>query len=319
MSRERGSVLIVTMGFVVAFTLLGMAALHYAMIQNEATEKQKASMEAFWLADGALEQARAEFPTLVAKDQAPVNLLNANSEPLANKYFDFHSRRKTEPDGYQRQFRYEVLSYGAVNGERRFILAELDKYNIPDFPFVTDRQPINSPVPPKLLDRVEIFVEEACDENLYVDNIPEGGFKGATCAYIQTAQNVVVPQKNPDQTTNVLFIDVSEVNKLDEGTFVPTITFDGPVDGVVQIRGNVRLNTANLNNVNLQINGALLVDGAVEFVTNNPSAPDPELIFNAQLVDSALNLIPSYAYFDSYNLDAKIIKWQEVADLGEQI
>lgn len=47
MSRKRGSVLVVTMGFVVAFTLLGMAALHFAIVQNEATERQKASMEAF--------------------------------------------------------------------------------------------------------------------------------------------------------------------------------------------------------------------------------------------------------------------------------
>ena len=319
MSRKRGSVLVVTMGFVVAFTLLGMAALHFAIVQNEATERQKASMEAFWLADGALEKARAEFPKLVDKDQPPVHLLNEQAEPIAFKYFDMHSRRKVEPDGYQRQFRYQVLSYGSVNGEKRYILAELDKFNIPDFPFVTTQEPINSPVPPKILDRMEIFVEEACDENLYVDNIPQGGFKGVTCVYAENAQHILIPETNPDQIANVFFIDVSEVNKLDNGTFVPTITFDGPIEGVVQIRGNVRLNKANLNNVNLQVEGALFVSGRVEFVDNNPAAQEPELVFNAKLVDQALFLIPSYSYFDSYNLDAKIIKWEEVADLGEQI
>ncbi|MBZ0165758.1 MAG: hypothetical protein K8I00_03050, partial [Candidatus Omnitrophica bacterium] len=311
--------LIVTMGFVVAFTLLGMASLHFAMMQNEATERQKASMEAFWLADGALEQARARFPNLVEKEQLAMHLTNDQDEPLDNKYFDFHSRRKVEPNGYQRQFRYEVLSYGTVNGQKRYILAELDKYNIPDYPFVTTFESINSPVPPKMIDKLEIFVEEACDENLYVDNIPAGGFRGATCVYVENVQNITVPEKNPDQVANVLFIDVTQVNQLEGGTFVPTITFDGPVDGIVQIRGDVRLNLANLNNVNLQINGALLVDGRVEFVDNNTLAQDPELVFNAELVDKALLLIPSYEYFNSYNLDAKIIKWEEVAELGEEI
>lgn len=319
MSREKGSVLIVTMGFVVAFTLLGMAALHYAIVQNEATEVQKASMEAFWLADGAVEKARAEFPSLVTREQLAVHLTNDQDQPLDNKFYDFLSRKKIEPDGYERLFRYEVLAYGSVNGQERYIRAELDKFNIPDYPFVTTREPVNSPVPPKLVETIhESFIEDLCDgENLHEDVIPVDNFTGVTCLQVRNAQNILVPEKRPDETANVLFIDVTEVNE--RNGVIPTITFAGPVDGLVQIRGNVKLNQANLNHVNLQINGALFVNGQVEFIDNIPGAEDPEVVFNAQLVDQALILLPAYDYFDTYRVRGRVIDWQEVADLGEQI
>lgn len=321
MSRKQGSVLVVTMGFVVAFTLLGMAALHFAMVQNEATERQKASMEAFWLADGAVEKARAEFPSLVDKDQPPVHLVNELAEPLTNKYFDVHTRRKVDPDGYQRQFRYEVLSYGSVNGEQRFILAELDKFNIPDFPLITTSEPINAPVPPKIVERIDNVLEDACgDDNLFRDNnnLPSS-IEDVLCLHLVKSEFITIPERDPNEPANVLVIDVTGINSSDSGGIVPTITFASPINGIVQIRGDVKLNQSNLNNVNLHIDGALIVDGTVEFVNNNPAADEPELIYNAQLVDEALLLVPSFKYFDSYNLDAKIIKWEEVADLGEQI
>ena len=45
-----GSVLVVTLGFIAAFTFLGFGAIHYAYVQNELAEKESASAEAFWLA-----------------------------------------------------------------------------------------------------------------------------------------------------------------------------------------------------------------------------------------------------------------------------
>ena len=319
MSRKRGSVLIVTMGFVVAFTLLGMAALHYAMVQNEATEMQKASMEAFWLADGAVEKARGEFPSTVAWTDNDIHLLDDEGQVRANKYYNFLSRKKVEPNNYERLFRYEVLAYGSVNGQNRYIRAELDKFNLPDYPFVTTHEPVNSPVPPKLVERIhESFIEDLCDgENLHEDAIPDDNFTGVTCLQVRNAQNILVPEKRPDERANVLFIDVTAIN-VQEG-IVPTITFSGPIDGLVQIRGNVKLNQANLNNVNLQVNGALFVNGQVEFIDNIPGAEDPELVFNAELLDQALILLPAYDYFETYRPRGRVIDWQEVADLGEAI
>src|SRR3989338_216322 len=58
MKNKRGSILIVTLGFIVVFTLLGVAVMHLAGAQNDVAVKQSFSTEAFWLADGVVERIR---------------------------------------------------------------------------------------------------------------------------------------------------------------------------------------------------------------------------------------------------------------------
>ena len=53
--RKKGSILVVTLAFMLVFTLLGFWSIHYSFTQNEIAEKEKASAEAFWMADGAIE------------------------------------------------------------------------------------------------------------------------------------------------------------------------------------------------------------------------------------------------------------------------
>lgn len=55
--NENGSVLVIVLGFVLAFSLLGVGSMHHSYTQSEIAEKEKASAEAFWWADGALERA----------------------------------------------------------------------------------------------------------------------------------------------------------------------------------------------------------------------------------------------------------------------
>ena len=59
--NKRGSVLVVTLGFILVFTMLGMASIYMATVQNEAAEKMIKSTEAFWLADGGIEYARSRI------------------------------------------------------------------------------------------------------------------------------------------------------------------------------------------------------------------------------------------------------------------
>ncbi len=71
--NTRGSILVVTLGFVFVFTLLGFGALHYAYTQNERVEREKASAEAFWLADGALQMAYQKL------SHSPTNIIAKNA------------------------------------------------------------------------------------------------------------------------------------------------------------------------------------------------------------------------------------------------
>lgn len=314
MRNKHGSVLVITLGFVVAFTLLGMASLHYAMVQNEETERQKASMEAFWLADGAVELAKAKYPGFIAKDEPAVYLLNTEGESDLNRFYDVHSRIKQD-----RKFRYEVLAYGKVNGQPRYIKAELDHLNFPDYPFVTTQQPINEPIPPKIVEKIDHFDATACDAEFFdneesFDEEFANNFVGATCVFIKQSQHVKIPVPDTSaEKANVLVIDVREVNKLENGTFVPVVEFQSPINGIVYVKGNLKF----VEN-NLKITGELIVDGEVEFI-KGINQNEPEIVYNAQVVDKALNLIPQYHSPEFFGNNMKIISWEEVSQLDEQI
>jgi len=60
--NNKGSILTITLGFVLIFTLMGFASIHYAGVQNNIASKEIASNEAFWIADGMVERARAKLP-----------------------------------------------------------------------------------------------------------------------------------------------------------------------------------------------------------------------------------------------------------------
>jgi len=53
--RNEGSILVVTLAFMLVFTLLGFWSIHYSFNQSEIAERGKSSAEAFWMADGAVE------------------------------------------------------------------------------------------------------------------------------------------------------------------------------------------------------------------------------------------------------------------------
>jgi len=313
MRNKHGSVLVITLGFVVAFTMLGMASLHYAMVQNEETERQKASMEAFWLADGAIEYAKAQLPAPIPKENFPVHLMNGQGEIDLNRSYDVLSRKKKDENGNDRLIRWEVFSLGKVNGESRYIKAEFDKFNIPDYPLITSLQPINSPVPPKVIDKIEHFANIICDTDL-IDGISPEEFTGVVCVDVKQTNHLSIPTPSSTEVANVLVIDVTKIN---EGSIIPTITFESEFNGIIFVKGNIKLNEVNLQNVNLKINGTLIVDGQVEFIdNNNNSVSEAEVVFNATMVDEALKY-----YSGSFtNLRKfRIISWEEVSQLDEQI
>ncbi len=55
--NNRGSIMIITMGFVLVFTMLGLGSLHHAGLQNEMAEKLKFSNQAYWRAEAGIQKA----------------------------------------------------------------------------------------------------------------------------------------------------------------------------------------------------------------------------------------------------------------------
>lgn len=76
MNNNQGSILIITLGAIFVFTLLGTTSIYVSSLQNQIADKQRALTQAFWLADAGIEKAkyylRQEPPVYIDDDDAAV-------------------------------------------------------------------------------------------------------------------------------------------------------------------------------------------------------------------------------------------------------
>jgi hypothetical protein len=61
MDNNRGTILTVTLAFVLIFSLSGVALMRHATLQNEATERRTHSVKSLWIADSGVELARSKL------------------------------------------------------------------------------------------------------------------------------------------------------------------------------------------------------------------------------------------------------------------
>ena len=76
MNGNRGSILTITLSFVLIFSLLGIAIMRRATVQNETIERRTASEEALWAADAAVEMIRSNLGKPPAQHLAKGTVFN---------------------------------------------------------------------------------------------------------------------------------------------------------------------------------------------------------------------------------------------------
>ena len=147
MDNNQGSVLTLTLGLVLVFTLLGLATIHHATVQNETTEQRVASVEAFWLADGGIERAFSGLPAITYYDPANLDVYEpANSNlPLGRGTYNIYSVPQDcdpETGGIQPcpGDQHDIKALGNILGQIREIKASVGKYDVNDA--ITSHGPI---------------------------------------------------------------------------------------------------------------------------------------------------------------------------------
>ena len=63
MHNESGSILVLTVFFLLVLSLFGVASIHHSGMQNAEANKRLPSMQAFWLADAGIEKAELALHT----------------------------------------------------------------------------------------------------------------------------------------------------------------------------------------------------------------------------------------------------------------
>jgi len=124
MKNEKGTVLLLTLIFVLGFTMFGFASLFWGTTQNEATERQKLSTEAFWLADGGIEEGWAQLPTLINRTNNLGNGLYSIMTTNQINGLTYTERWQADSEGY--------INQGLDEEQKRGILAIISNYNFDD-------------------------------------------------------------------------------------------------------------------------------------------------------------------------------------------
>ena len=322
--NQSGTVLVVTMGFVTVFTLLGMASIHHAMSEHKAVEARKASMQAFWLADGAVERARAELPLTRDFGVNPISVSNHSKGA-----YDFDTNLS---DG--RKYEWKVQAYGKVRGEQRNIVAYVSNKNLPDYAVTSNK--VLSALPSFLTEgevahKPDLDIEKTfgvpqgqtyksiCTDGVVEitvgsEDIPADAIKNVACLDINTNDELItIPEQKSEST--ILIIDATKANEKSE--FPTNIDFAGDINGIVYVVGETTIGIYE----DTQINGSVFLEGNSSILAlKKVGGVDHEgdIQFDGELVDKA-SALSKYADFLKQTAGLTVKNWKEVGELDKDI
>ena len=303
MRNNKGSVMIITMGFILIFTLLGIASLHLAGIQNQSAAKRIFSTGAFWLADGAIQRAKSRLPGV---------LVNATGVAWSNGNYDIAVVTKGTS-------RWKATAKATVSNQVRTIEAEIANYDILDA--ITTTGTINDSCVPagsaqingncvqgaqftfesvfNGLSKQDIKNLATLYDNFDLRNIPKSNtinsVTGVTFVTFQGNKKESLHVPTNSSGSGFLIIDASGNTN--------TVTFDvtgGVFNGIIWLIGNNVSMTGNPN-----INGAIFIDASNQDTKLGGTAT---VTFSSTAVAGAISDIGS-------TLTSKkptIVSWREI-------
>jgi hypothetical protein len=127
MSNNRGSILAITLAFMLSFTLLGFGTLYFVARQNEAAVERINSNRAFWLAEAGLEKAIGDFTANSCQGFVQLSAPDAACDMLATPCVSCSNCGSN----------YKCLSSDKTVSERRLLNAD-DASSYGDYEVVID-------------------------------------------------------------------------------------------------------------------------------------------------------------------------------------
>lgn len=82
MKNNKGTVLAITLGFVLVFIMVGLAAVYFSGAQNESIEKLIQDNQAFWLAEAGVQEAFFNLPTNLGPFNGSLSTGNYQAESV---------------------------------------------------------------------------------------------------------------------------------------------------------------------------------------------------------------------------------------------
>lgn len=311
MKNSRGSVLVATIGFVLVFTLFGFSSIFLSNVQSDATNRQVASTQAFWLAEAGINRAITLYPfTGLNLPYSDNSLANDFANP--NWSYSF----KIEAVGGEA---YHIKSLGAEGSIKRKIEVDAIKTHYIIENVITAAGYVDTVV----VGDTEIIgkIEECVD---FYDPDLFGDVFNRTKEEISAVANHVPPNNNPDQDPTDGFLGISGVTWITnpgtplmitdtgswQGSGILIVDGDlkitgGSFDGIIWVTGNLRVDG------NPPINGTIFVEGDEDIVITRGTS---NIKYCLEAIEAALGLLEGYGT-SIYKLTVQ--SWKETYDYDQ--
>ena len=285
MLKRKGSVLAITVGFSLVFTMLGLASIYMSTLQSETQEKQILSQQAFWLAEAGIQRAFYNVPSNLGPFQ----------ENLGNGSYIVPPVQQISP------VRWHIKSTGTVNNISRIIEADVGA-NVIDA--ITTTGSLFAPGGGGLNDQID----------------PDGSYKEHYSFTFQeifrmdqaTMQSMMTSNpdsgNNPDTTDGVIWVKNGNVK----------ITGNWNHSGIMIVNGDLEMEGGHfagviwVNGKCTKINGNDVIDGAI-FV-NDPTSGQTTINGNSAITFSTTSIDNAFGYISTSSPQTihNIIFWEEV-------
>lgn len=292
MRKEKGSVLAITTSFVLAFTMLGFAAIYFSGVQSQEAERKVASAKAFWLAEAGVERAFARMPEI---------LFNA-CDALGEGSYCVSTQNYTYANNTNSTNRWNITSTGFVTPVNRTIYAEVGA-NV--WRAITTTGTLSGPGAGGLDDQID-------PDGSYEENANftfEGIFNISQTTMFNMRTSYPPADINPSTPDGIIWVqpgDVKITNAWGDHAGIMVVngnlTMEGGLfTGIIWVNGGCKM-----------VNGNDVTDGAV-FVNDTLNGETKitgtsTLTFSREAIDNAFSLINTNSPSSVHN----IVFWQEV-------
>jgi len=309
MRNSKGSILAITIGFALVFTMLGAASIYMSTLQNETQEKQILSQQAFWLAEAEIQRAVSQLPDI------SFNCSDCSDVELGDNY-NYTITTGLKP-GYHH--RWVINSIGKILDTTGFVTLAQRKIQVEAGPDAINAFQTTGTLKPGSEDQISPYGSYSLGSDNFTYTFEElFGSLNSTTSGVQVLTN---PKNNQDVT--------------DGGD--PLIQL--PQNGIIWVNGDFMISSNGWNYGGILIvngnfimtggsfTGMVWVNGAVSMIEGNPGVVgavfvnDPnggqtkidssssKIVYSALAIDQSYDLLPSVVPPETYR---HIMQWEEI-------
>lgn len=248
MRGSKGSILAITMGFTLIFTMLGTASIYISTLHTETQEKQILNHQAFWLAEAGINKAIVFLHSVTPASVILNPIIDDESLGIVNEIIDrvdITGPNLPNPP-------WTIDSIGKANNQRRHIQVTADRTSFDfNYALTTGSADINKP-------------DEVIDGEWQVKSVTFDEIFGIPIEEMRNRASNLYEQLRDNNENSVVAEEITWITLADGNELFSPGNWGG--SGFLVVNGNMKLTSNGSFNGILWVTGDLEIEGTPDII-----------------------------------------------------